>query len=46
MSDIREKLKPLLGKRVTVRGTFAKWEDHWMKNWSCPISIARLRPFL
>ena len=32
MSDIREKLKPLLDKRVEVRGTFAKWEDHWMNN--------------
>jgi hypothetical protein len=32
MGEIREKLKPLLGTRVQVRGTFAKWEDHWVKN--------------
>jgi hypothetical protein len=32
MSDIRENLKPSLNKRVQVRGTFAKWEDHWIRN--------------
>lgn len=30
MSDIREILKPLLNKRVRVRGIFAKWDDHWV----------------
>jgi hypothetical protein len=32
MSEIRETLKPLLNKRVQIRGTFAKWEDHWLRN--------------
>ena len=29
MSDIREKLKPLVNKRVQVRGTFTKWDCNW-----------------
>ena len=29
MSDVRDKLKPYLGTRVEVRGTFAKWDDNW-----------------
>ncbi len=33
MSEIRERLKPLLNKRVKVRGTFAKWDDHWVQNY-------------
>lgn len=32
MSDIRENLKPLLNKRVRVRGVFAKWDDHWVSH--------------
>jgi hypothetical protein len=33
MSEVREKLKPLLGRRVNIRGVFAKWDDHWMRNY-------------
>ena len=29
MSEVREKLKPLVNKRVQVRGTFTKWDSHW-----------------
>lgn len=29
MSDVREKLKPYLNKRIQVRGTLAKWDTHW-----------------
>src|SRR4051812_39627038 len=32
MSDFREKLQPFLNKRVEVRGVFAKWDDHWVRN--------------
>lgn len=31
MSEIRENLKPLLNTRVKVRGTFSKWDDHFVK---------------
>lgn len=32
MSEIREHFKPLLNKRVTIRGTLAKWEDEWYRD--------------
>lgn len=32
MSEVREKLKPYLNKRVTVRGTLANWDDYWTRN--------------
>jgi len=33
MSEIREKLKPFLNKRVTVRGTFFSWDNRWERNY-------------
>jgi len=33
MSDNRENFRPYVNKRVTVRGTFAKWDDHWLENY-------------
>jgi hypothetical protein len=32
MSEIRENLKPLVGRRVKVRGVFSKWDDHFVRN--------------